>query len=294
MAYSLFLGSGPVGQLEIFSAECKRLFDGGESLENAISEGYELAKKVSLEYGSKDHKRPFPGYRDLMLSDEENFEKFHPFEVYREYARQAVPNLSFPIIAVEGERDSYLDFSEIIREFDLSRFIVPQRMKFRGYREVGLLRKCGYNLDPSLPDVETLISQNSYPKVLAGSHFLSISMFSEFRNYDGLEAGTSIPHQAITQLMGDKTRLYFIEEGDLIFDEGLIYRNALKAENTRPNNQNGLLDFELFGGLFFQKGDYKNRSFQVDVFPRHLVQKYDRHKRDYGQVLVEARVSDKN
>jgi hypothetical protein len=197
--------------------------------------------------------------------------------------------MSLPIIAIEGETTSHEDFKELIEKLELSGEILPKQMKFSGRPvEWGI---GWYQVDPSLPEVNTLISQRGYPSIIAGSHFISIREFGSIGRYGEFEAHANIPHQAVTQLMGDKTHLFFIEEGDFIFDDGRSYRRAIKCENVRPSSRNGMLDFELFGGYFFQKGDEKNRNFEVNIFPRRFVQKYERYgSNSEEQVLVRVQI----
>jgi hypothetical protein len=98
-----------------------------------------------------------------------------------------------------------------------------------------------------------------------------------------------IPHDMITSLFGGNTLLLFLEEGDLIFDEGIAYGNALHANSDR--NRNGLKEFEQFAAHFFHLSDKENRNFKAEIFPKEYLAKYDRAKIDYGQVLVSVGVS---
>lgn len=100
MTYSLFLGSGPAGQIEFFSLFCKKAVERGTSLDTAVKESYSKIKKISKKILSNGL-NPFPGYGSSENSFDETFSRFHPFELYKEYSILAIPNIAFPIIAID-------------------------------------------------------------------------------------------------------------------------------------------------------------------------------------------------
>lgn len=286
MAYSLFLGTGPVGQLEIFSVLCKEAIKKGLPLENAVTESY-LAMKEGIRQNVARGLNPFPGYGCGGEKFERSFATFHPLCLYAEYAKIAMPHLDYPVIAVEGERESFDSFCRIVESFGLSDKIMPENMKFvsSSYTDSRLQKG-----SITLPDVAGLVEEHSYPSLVAGSHFMSISAHWELEDYDGTSLHRKVPHRAITKVMGDETLLAFLEEGDLVFDEGIAYADAMCRALGEHNgfgkkSINGLREFEKLAGYFFNIAD-KRREFLVKVLPKEFLIKFDRMQGDYGQALV--------
>lgn len=287
MVYSLYLGSGPIGQIEIFSANCKKLIDLGSPLDKAVEDSYKLIKKLSLEQKPHRGVDPFTGYGNPADSTEETLSKFHPLEIYEEYARQIIPNLSFPLVAVEGKSESFQQFGQLVRRIGLEDLVIPKQMRFVGSSVMDYA--ANYDIDPNLPNVCDIIQERGSPQIISGAHFLSIAMFWGTESYDATSIDRKIPHQMIAALMGNNTKVLFLEEGDNIFDEGLTYRNTMgvKSNGTR----NGLQDFEQFAAHFFHLADKERREFTVEIFPKKYMVRYDRTKIDYGQVLVSVSVN---
>ncbi len=287
MAYSLFLGTGPAGQLEIFSVLCKEYIIKGMPLEKAVNESY-LAMKEAVGQVRARGFNPFPGYvtgGDL----EQSFAKFHPLSLYAEYARIAMPCLEYPIIAVEARPMAVESFCRLVETLELNDKIVPKNMA---------LISCPYTesrwqaAGVTLPDVSGLIAEWGFPSLIAGSHFLSIGAHWCTETYSGMQVHRKIPHSALTPLMEDNAMLAFLEEGDLIFDEGVTYEAAIcgKPEEQRGiagnARRNGLHAFEWWAGTFFHSADAAGRKFRVEVMPKGFISEYDRKQADYGQVLV--------
>ncbi|HII15956.1 MAG TPA: hypothetical protein HA362_06610 [Nanoarchaeota archaeon] len=286
MAYSLFLGTGPAGQLEIFSVLCKEAVKKGLPLENAVAESYH-AMKEAVRQAAPTVLNPFPGYGSGRRKLEQNMAKFHPLSLYAEYARIAMPHLDYPVVAVEGNRESFDSFCAIVETLGLSDRIIPKNMKFVGskYADSELQTE-----GKALPDVAGLVAERGFPSLVAGSHFLSISSHWRTEDYNGMGLHRKVPHRAITQLMGNDTLLAFLEEGDLIFDEGIAYADAMcsslgKHEEFGRRSINGLREFERLAGYFFSIAG-KRRQFSVKLFPKELLSNYDRMRGDCGQALV--------
>lgn len=286
MAYSLFLGTGPVGQLEIFSVLCREAITKGLPIENAITEGY-LAMKEGIRQNVASGLNPFPGYGCGGEKFEQSFAAFHPLDLYAEYAKIAMPHLDYPVIAVEGERESFSSFCSIVESFGLSDKIVPKNMKFVSSSYTDSRLQKGSVI---LPDVAGLVEKQGYPSLVAGSHFMSISAHWELEDYGGTSLHRKVPHRAIAKLIGDETLLAFLEEGDLLFDEGIAYADAMcraigEHSGFGKKSINGLREFEKLAGYFFSIAD-KKREFLVKVLPKEFLAKYDRMQGDYGQALV--------
>jgi hypothetical protein len=176
MAYSLYLGSGSAGQIEIFSANCKKLVDLGAHVDNAIVDSYNLIKKLSITQALERESYPFNGYGTSDKSADEIFSKFHPFELYLEYGWQIVPTLAFPLVAIEGGSDSFRKFSGLVRLNGLDDLIIPRQMKFIGSSRLLQHSNC-FNIDPNLPNVYDIVQEKGFPQVISGAHFLSIAVF---------------------------------------------------------------------------------------------------------------------
>ncbi len=281
MNYSLFLGPGPVGPIEIFSALCKKTIDGGTDLDSAVSSNHKRIKEIAFRYLQTQNKNPFPGC-GTSGDFEKEFERCHPLSLYEEFSRLALPHMDLPIIVVEGEFSYYRNLCKVIDEANLENILIAKQMRFEGR----LKHPESSGVDMKIPNVNTLIDEKGFPSLIAGAHFLSIGVHHEKREYANLKIGGNIPHPAITSLIGDNTQLLFLEEGDLIYDEGTAYS---KVFNGKKGLVNGLQEFRKWSPRILQLADEKGRSFNVDIFPEEYLSSYDRKQGDYGQVLVSIR-----
>jgi hypothetical protein len=196
----------------------------------------------------------------------DDFRVFHPKNHYLHFARTIVPHIVLPLVAVEKDEAANACFSSLIKGCGLEKDVIPAVADFG-----------------SLEDV--LVAHGT-PAVLAGAHFLSIASHWDVASYGGRSLYRRVPHQGLTELIGDTTRVAFLEEGDLIYDEGREYASFLhKREGT-----NGIDSFEKYCPQLLHLADAKQRAFAVSVYPAEFTAKYDREAIDCGQVFVSMNV----
>jgi hypothetical protein len=286
MSYSLYLGTGPVGQIELFSALCKKKFDSKISLDEAIDSSYNEVKKISLNFRNQTGENPFPGYGVRRNEFNQEFAKFHSFEVYEKYARLVVPHLVFPLIAVDGNKKSHNYFSNIVQENDLITEIVPMQMRLDVGDNNG---HSTWNINEYLPEVKTLIDQKGFPSVIGGAHFMSIAAHITERDYGGIKFWHRIPWPSILSLMDDYTKIAFIEEGDFIFREGNQYRDVFLHKGfpeSSLDEKKNLESFELLTGKLIKLLDEDNCERKFNVFPKRFVGKYHETGGEEEQQLI--------
>jgi hypothetical protein len=286
--YSLFLGSGPVGQLEIFSALFKTELDKGTTFGEAVGTSYEKMFRIAQSMEKEFCINPFPGTGfcpdDGKSHVRENLEKFHPLDLYKQYAAMVSSHLSLPILAVDGNEKYTRYLSHVVWQNHLEDIITSLAMVI----PTGSPYLPYHGVSRSLPEVSGLIESRGYPTLLSGAHFLTIAPNYHTEDHGLTKLVSHIPDN-ITSLMGDDTQLIFLEEGDLVYDQGRNYVHAL--DNPDGKESNGLLDFEKHAARFFSLNDSQKRDFKVDIYPKKFLAEYDRDITDYGQVLVKVTVN---
>ncbi len=283
MTYSLFLGSGPVGQLEIFTALCMVETRKGVSLERAVEQSYTIVKDLCWNEFQKGYsENPFPGYGSGVFNSSFHFERdfitFHPFSIYRAFAQAVIPKLNSPLICVEGNDDNYLRFTEIVKSLGLEKVIFPEHLRLPG-SEFG-----GYQISDRLLPISKIIWERGYPRFIAGAHFLTISQHWNIQIVDGKKVYTQIPYAPIVSLMDNETEVFFLEEGALVNkeeEELAKWRDKMRIGNHSSN-------FEGDAALIANLIDQKRRLFEFMVYPynyrlRDLIE-------DEQQVLVSVRI----
>ena len=287
MSYSLFLGTGLVGQLEIFSGLCIRALRNGQPLEEAIASIYPRVKEIAREANTGDQ-NPFCGYGGGTGSFDSEFERFHPIELYQYFAKHVVPFLPTPLVCVDGNAASHSYFSRLISGLDLAGIIQPKRMNFKTKKEGNM--KTFWDISEPVQSVLEFVNENGYPSFICGAHFLAISSHTMSEDYGGTHLYRKIPHHAVTEIMGNQTKALFIEEGDLIFDEGITYFLHRYPQTDPEKTENGIAYFQEHAATFFKLKDEHHRRFSTQVFPAEFLKNYNRRIRDFGQVLVSIRV----
>ncbi|MFH1398553.1 MAG: hypothetical protein ABIG95_00395 [Candidatus Woesearchaeota archaeon] len=284
MAYSLFLGSGPVGQLEVFLALCKLAVDKGKGINAAIRDNYDLISRICT---SKPREYPFVGYGTEDRTPKELMDRFHPFGLYREMAFESIGKLAFPFYAVEGNQRYYVALKQLVGELGLGGLVKPVNFNFV-CREEPCYPGITAEILPMDTFINDLIGQSGYPSVVACAHFLLIAQHSANREYGGKDIFTGLPHKQIASFMGDNTLLMFLEEGHFVYDEGVTYAQVLGDDNLVNH---GIWAFEKYAPQFFHLADGDHRKFDVRVYPKESISGYKREKADYGQILVVVSVS---
>jgi len=169
----------------------------------------------------------------------------------------------------------------------------------------------GNDLDDIL-DVANFVSEKGYPNLIAGSHFLAIGPHRSNREYGQLRMNNMLPFIEITSLMGDNTRLLFLEYGINIGDEAHEYvrmisspeNSSIELHESVKNLRLPVLSsyetltyvaealdmFEDLAAYFFHVADAQNREFNVQLRSKPLPPIFIGYNLRQAQVLIEVAV----
>ena len=267
MSYALYVGCGPNGPLEIFSALLVQRRGKGMGLEEATDDSYQQMRTI-LQVSNEKGNKVFIGYgKDLSFDDA--FARFHPFPIYQRFASLVFETHPERVIAVDSHFDSTEKFRACAQSNGLGIEIKCMSLPRDDVNKDGMIYR--------------LVENEGFPSLISGAHCLVAGGIS--KNFYEMGRGTArvwraMPHRSLTRLIDRDTQLLTHEHLDLVAREGKGYLNALKGYRKVASDETvevldaidgeitdevGLGHFPFSAALLFGSADETRRSYSVKV-----------------------------